>query len=313
MKIVFLDTKTVGNVPNLDILDQFGDVTLYETTSPEQTAERIDGAEIVITNKVVLDRKVIEGAERLKLICVAATGMNNIDREAASKQKVEVKNVEGYASVSVAQVTFTMLLHLLCRITYYDDYVKRGDYSKSDIFTHLGSSFNELAGKRFGILGLGNIGRQVAKIAEAFGAEVVYYSASGKNTDQPWEMLGLEEFLRTSDIVSIHAPLNKHTDGLINFERLSLMKPSAILLNSGRGGIVIEEDLARALDKSVITAAGVDVFENEPINSDNPLLTLKNKDRIVLTPHIAWSSREARTQLMEGIGRNIREFLQDDA
>jgi len=242
MRLVFLDTKTMGTIPNMNLLEQFGEVTYYLTTTPEQTLARIKDADIVITNKVILDRATIGEAKNLKLICVAATGTNNVDKTAAAELAIPVKNVVDYSSNSVAQGTFSLLLHLLINIPYYDKYVKQGSYSQSDIFTHFGKPFWELAGKRFGIIGLGNIGRRVAKIAEAFGSEVVYYSASGRNVQPGYTRLELEEFLKTSDIVSIHAPLNEYTSNLINYDRLRLMKKSAILINAGRGGIIREPD-----------------------------------------------------------------------
>ena len=312
MKIVFLDLKTMGEVPNLHLLEQYGEVTYYETTKPEETLARIEAAEVVIVNKVELGGPILEKAKNLKLICVAATGTNNIDKEAAARRGIPVKNAVDYSSNSVAQLTFALLLHLLHKIPYFDNYVKQGGYSRSDIFTHLSNPFSEINGKRFGIIGLGNIGRQVAKIAEAFGAEVVYYSASGRNTDQPYLRLELEEFLSTADIISIHAPLNEYTDNLIHYDRLQLMKTTAILINAGRGGIVNEKDLARALDEEIIYAAGIDVFRQEPIEPDNPLLKLKAKERLVLTPHIAWASIEARTLLVEKVAHNIKEFLEQE-
>ncbi|SEL83023.1 D-2-hydroxyacid dehydrogenase [Parapedobacter koreensis] len=311
MKLVFLDTKTVGDVPNMELLAQFGTLSLYPTTTREQAWERIKDADIVITNKVVLDDGLIGRAARLKLICVAATGTNNIDRAAAEARGIPVKNVADYSSNSVAQGTFALLLHLLNRIPYYDGYVKSGAYAENDIFTHLGKPFWELGGKRFGIIGLGHIGRQVARIAGAFGAEVVYYSTSGRNNDQVYPQLVLEDLLHTSDVVSIHAPLNAHTENLINYGRLCLMKKNAILLNVGRGGIVNEEDLARALDEERIGGAGIDVFQQEPISPGHPFLHMANRERLVLTPHSIWASIEARTLLIARVAKNIGEFLYD--
>jgi len=309
MKIVFLDASTVGDVPNLESLRDLGDVTFYDVAHPDKTAEHIQEADIIITNKVVLTRDLMEGAKNLKLICIAATGMNNVDREAAEDLGIPVKNVAGYASVSVAQTTFAMILHLQMDLKRYDNFVKSGDYSESPIFTNMDQNYREIGGMRFGIIGLGNIGRKVANIATAFGAEVVYYSTSGKNTDQPYELLELVELLSTSDIVSIHSPLNENTENLIGAEQLKLMKSSALLINTGRGGIVNETDLAQALDDESIAGAALDVFEHEPIKSDNPLLGIKNKDRLVMTPHIAWASVEARTELIEGVKKNIEEFV----
>ena len=308
LRIVFLDIKTIGEVPNLDKLKQLGTFKSYPVTSPDQTAERIDDADVVITNKVVLDNLLIEQAKNLKLICVAATGMNNIDRAAAEENNVKVKNVAGYASDSVAQGAFAMILHLTYNLPEYDHYIKSGEYSESDIFTKQDRNYRELNKKRFGIIGLGNIGSRVAAIAEVFGSEVVYYSTSGKNTDQPYPCLELDELLKTSDIVSIHAPLNENTENLISYEQLKLMRRSALLINTGRGGIVNEEDLSRALDEGLIAGAGLDVFEQEPIERDNPLLSVKNRSKLVMTPHITWASVEARTELVDGIVRNIEEF-----
>jgi lactate dehydrogenase-like 2-hydroxyacid dehydrogenase len=309
MNIVFLDVKTVGDLPNLSDLKSLGEVKFYQTTRPEEVKDRIKDADIVITNKVVLDRGLIESAKHLKLICVAATGMNNIDLEAAKDSGILVKNVAGYASHSVAQSTFALILYLMQDIRYYDRYVKSGEYSKSDIFTNLGRPFREIHGKRFGIIGLGSIGRQVAAIAEVFGAEVVYYSTSGRNTGQPYRRLDLDELLETSDLISIHAPLNENTAGLIGYGQLKKMKRDAILINTGRGGIVNESGLAQALDENLIGAAALDVFEHEPIQPENPLLKIVNKEKLVMVPHITWSSIEARTKLIDGVRNHIHSFL----
>jgi glycerate dehydrogenase len=310
MKIVFLDAKTVGTPPNLDKLKELGDVTFYPYTRPEQTEERIKDTEIVITNKVVLDENLISKfAGQLKMIAIAATGMNSVDLEAAEKHGVVVKNVAGYATHSVAQSTFAMLFRLMQDLDYYDVFIKNGDYSESEIFTNTDITFHELRGKRFGIIGLGTIGQRVAQIAEAFDAEVVYYSTSGKNTDQPYKRMDLDELLETSDVVSIHAPLNENTDNLIDYNQIKKMKDSAILINTGRGRIVNEAGLAKAIDEERIAGAALDVFENEPMKKENPLLQVKNSERLLLTPHITWSSVEARTELIDGVYANIQEFL----
>lgn len=309
MKLVFLDAKTLGDVPNLCLLEAFGELVCYQTTSPEQVAARIAGAQVVISNKVMLNRQVLEQARDLQLICVAATGMNNVDLDFARQVGIQVKNVADYSTHSVAQLTFALLLHLVHQIVYFDNYVKQGDYTRNDIFTHLGASFSELHGKRYGIIGLGHIGRQVAGIAEAFGAQVLYYSASGRNTNQPYQRVDLPELLATSDVISIHAPLTEQTRHLIGTKELAQMKKTAILVNVGRGGIVQEQDLAQALDEGLLAGAALDVFEQEPIQADNPLLAIKNKHKLVLTPHIAWSSHEARALLIEKVSQNIREFL----
>lgn len=309
MRIVFLDVKTVGDLPELERLKELGDVRFFESTPASLTKERIAKAEIVITNKVVLDSDLITSAPELKLICVAATGTNNIDLDAAAACGVTVRNVSGYASWSVAQTTFAMLFQLMQNLPYYDHYVKSGAYSGNDLFTHHGNPFHEIKGKRFGIIGMGNIGRQVSLAAVAFGAEVVYHSTSGKNLEQPFTHLSLEELLATSDVVSIHSPLNDQTRNLIGYAELKQMKQSALLINTGRGGIVVEKDLAKALDEELIAGAALDVFSSEPLPAGNPLLGIRNPKKILMTPHIAWASIEARRDLLRGIIRNIETFF----
>jgi len=312
MNIVFLDKRTVGDVANLNLLYKLGDLTVYDTTLPEQVIERAEGKEIIITNKVRINREILDSLPGLKLVCVAATGMNNIDTDYARKKGVVVKNVVAYSTDSVAQVTFAMLLFLLNRIDYYDTYVKSGSYAKSDLFTHHGPVFWELAGKRMGILGLGNIGRRVARIAEGFGMEVVFYSTTGRNNNIHYKRFDLKTLLKTSDVVSIHAPLNEDTRDLITYDKLKLMRSCAIILNAGRGGIINEADLARALNDNIIAAAGIDVFTDEPVKPDNPLLKVIDREKIIFTPHIAWASREARERLIEKIAGNIESFKREN-
>ncbi|NPA16554.1 MAG: D-2-hydroxyacid dehydrogenase [Aquificae bacterium] len=309
MKIAILDAKTLGDDIDLSIFEQFGSVEIYPTTSPAELYERIEDADIIVTNKVVIDKDAMNAARNLKLICVAATGYNNVDVLYAREKGIAVTNVAGYSTESVVQTTFGMLFYLLMHLRYYDEYVKSGRYAESDIFTHLGRPFWEVNGKRWGIIGLGTIGRRVAEVAQSFGAEVVYYSTSGIEREEKYPRFTLEELLKTSDIVSIHAPLNEKTKNLITINELKLMKPHAILLNLGRGGIVNEKDLATALDEGIIGGAGLDVLEREPINPDNPLMSVKNKDRLLITPHIAWTSIEARKRLVSEIVENIRAFL----
>ncbi|WP_297454273.1 D-2-hydroxyacid dehydrogenase [Persephonella sp.] len=309
MKIVILDAKTLGDDIDLEIFSQFGDVEIYPTTSPVELYERIENADIIITNKVVIDKDAINAAKNLKLICEAATGYNNIDVLYAKEKGIAVTNVAGYSTESVVQTTFGMLFYLLMHLRYYDDYVKSGEYAKSDIFTHLGRPFWEIHGKRWGIIGLGTIGRRVAEVAESFGCDVIYYSTSGVERQEKYPRYPLDELLKTSDIVSIHAPLNEKTKNLITINELRLMKENAILLNLGRGGIVNEKDLAIALDSDMIGGAGLDVLEKEPVDPENPLLKIKNKEKLLITPHIAWTSIEARKRLVNEIVENIRAFL----
>lgn len=308
-RIVFLDESTLGKVDNLSLISDLGDYAAYDHTVPEDRISRIGNAEIVITNKVIIDQEVMDGCPGLRLICISATGMNNVDLDYAREKGISVKNVAGYSTESVAQATFSMLFHLLHRNDYYQDYVFSGKYAESKIFTHYGPEFFEIHGRQWGIIGMGNIGRRVAEIAKAFGASVVYYSTSGNNKDAGYPHLGLEELLAGSDIVSVHCPLNEQTEGLIGEKELQLMPGHAILLNMGRGGIVDEQAWARAIDNNKSGGAATDVLTREPINADHPLLQVKNKERLFITPHNAWASIESRRKLVEQLADNISEYL----
>jgi len=302
MNIVFLDALTLGDV-DFKRFEKFGNVQIYQTTKPSQTLERVKNADIVVTNKVVIDKNIMDNSD-IKFIQIAATGMNNVDLKYAKEKGIIVKNVAGYSTNAVIQHTFALVLGLINKICYFDKYT-REVYPKSEIFTHIRNWF-EIQGKKWGIIGLGEIGRGVAKLAKNFGAEVVYYSTSGKNNNPEYKKVGLEELLKTCDIISIHAPLNEYTQNLLNYDKLSLIKENAVLVNVGRGGIINEKDLAKILEEKNIFA-GLDVFEKEPVNEDNPLL--KFKDKTLLTPHVAWTSIEARNKLMQGIYSNIKEAV----
>lgn len=306
MKIVCLDAATLGDV-NLDIFTKFGEFVSFDKTKPSETISRLNGADIVITNKVLITKEVMD-ATNLKLICVSATGTNNIDMAYAKQKAIPVKNVAGYSTPSVVQQTFASLLSLLNEVRYYDDYVKNGEWVKSEIFTNLDRSIFELSGKNFGIIGLGEIGKGVANVASAFGANVCYFSPSGNTQDVVYKRFGLDEMLQTCDIVSIHAPLNEKTKGLIGKRELDLMKKGAIISNFGRGGIVDESALAAAIDERGIKAV-LDVLECEPMNADNALLNVKNKQNLIITPHVAWASFEARIRLVNLMVKNIEDFI----
>ena len=303
-----LDAKTLGSASILSKIANHGELKLYDSTNPSSTIEHIGDAKIVITNKALVDRNVMQSCPKLKLICVSATGMNNVDLQAAEELGIKVKNAVGYSSGSVAQHTFAMILKLIHQVDYYDDYVKSGAYSENDIFTHYGPSFFELQGKSFGIIGLGNIGKTVAKIASGFGSKVYYYSTSGANNDADYTQLELEELLKSCDIVSIHAPLNERTKNLISAHELTIMKPESILVNVGRGGIVDEKALANAIDQNEIGGACIDVYSSEPIEPDNPLLKVKDPKKLILTPHNAWTSVESREKLIDIVCENIKAF-----
>jgi len=309
MKLVILDSKTLGSDLDLSPLGAFGTVEIYEITTKEETLERIKDADIVITNKVVISKEIMKNSNRLKFIAVTATGMNNIDLESAKELGIAVKNVAGYSTNSVLQHTFTMVLHLMSRISYYKDVVEDGRWSDSGLFTDVSQPFNEIAGKSWGIIGLGTIGKEVAHMAEHFGATVTYYSTSGKNKINDYHHDELDKLLKSSDIISIHCPLNSDTENLINSSNLSLLKDRAILLNLGRGGIINESDLADELNRREIYV-GLDVLSSEPIEKSNPLLNIKKPNQLIITPHIAWASVEARKKLLDGVIKNIKSFVE---
>lgn len=305
MKIVILDRATLGFDISVDIFSKFGEVVSYDMTKKEETKQRIEDADIVLTNKVVIGRNEMDDS-RVKLICITATGMNNVDLEYAKQKNIQVKNVAGYSTSSVVQVAFSMIFQIVTKLNYYKNYVDEGNWQKSNIFTHIDKPFFELDNKRVGVIGLGEIGSDFAKKASAFNCEVVYYSTSGKNSNGDYMQVSLDELLKTSDIISIHAPLNENTKNLLTYENMKNIKEGAILLNLGRGGIINESDLAKIIDEKEIYC-GIDVVSVEPILEENPLLKVKNKDRLLLTPHIGWASVEARNRLVKMVAKNIEE------
>lgn len=307
MKIVFLDASTLG-AASLEPIAALGELVCYPYSSPQEALERVKEAEVLIINKVKVTGALMDAAPGLKLICEAATGVNNINLEAAAARGIPVKNVAGYSTDSVVQLTFALILNLLCRTAEYDAYVKSGQYSASPIFTEVSRPFMELAGKTMGIVGMGTIGSRVAKAAEAFGMKVIYFSTSGTSHCKEYPSVDIDELMSLSDIVSIHAPLNARTQGLIGARELALMRPSAIIINIGRGGIVDEAALANAISEKRIAGAGLDVFSREPLPADNPLLHTAHPERLSFTPHIGWASKEALNRLVQGIASNIRDL-----
>jgi len=306
MKIVLLDALTFG-ATDLTAFEALGQVEIYQTTSAEQTLERITDADVIVTNKVVIRDFHMPKCKNLKLICVAATGMNNVDLEAAKKYNIEVKNVAGYSTDSVIQHTFSMLFFLLGHSRYYDVYVKDGTYAKSQIFTDVSKPFFEIKGKKWGIIGLGSIGRGVAKVAKTFGAEILYYSTSGVSREEEYARVELDVILQTCDIISIHAPLNEKTKNLLDYEQLLMCKEGATLLNLGRGGIINEDAIAKIVDEKNIYFA-LDVLTQEPMQETSPLLSVKRKENLYITPHIAWASVEARERLIALTIENIKSL-----
>jgi len=308
MNIIFLDAETVGDVDFSEI-EKLGNFTKYENTPFDEIIPRLKNAEVAIVNKTRLTLEIMEQCPNLKLICIAATGVNNIDLNAAQELGITVKNVKAYSTDSVVQLTYGILLSLMMHLCYFDHFVKSGEYSRSSCFTSYNHTFSELSGKQIGIIGMGNIGKTSAAVGVSFGASIAYYSTSGENNSAPYPRMELNELLSTSDIILIHAPLNEKTRNLINKENLQLMKPTALLVNTGRGPIVNETDLAEAIDTGVIAGAAVDVFSREPVPENNPLLNVKHPEKLVLTPHIAWASIEARKRLIHGIADNIITFF----
>ena len=307
MKIVILDRATLGFDVDISVFEKYGTVMSYDFTKKEETQDRIKDADIVLTNKVLITKEHMDNSN-IQLICITATGMNNVDLEYAKIKKIEVKNVAGYSTSSVVQVGFSMIFYFVQKLNYYKNYVDQGKWQKSDIFTHIDKPFFELDGKKVGIIGLGEIGRNFAKKAKAFDCEVMYYSTSGRNSNSEYKQVSLDELLKTCDIITIHAPLNDDTKDLLNYENMKNIKDGAILLNLGRGGIINEADLAKIIDEKEIYC-GIDVVSVEPILDSNPLLSVKNKEQLLLLPHIGWSSVEARNRLIEMVAQNIEDFI----
>ena len=304
MKIVFLDAATMGNV-SFSPISALGELECFQTSDREEALQRVKDAEVLIINKIKVDKELVDAAPKLRLICEAATGVNNIDLEYAASKGIPVRNAVGYSTDSVVQMTFMMILSLVGRCRYFDDFVKSGEYSRSGLFTDVSKMFFELRGKRLGIIGLGNIGGNVAKVGEAFGMNVSYFSTSGTSHSKDYPSVDLDTLMSSSDIISIHAPYNERTAGLVGAEQLRKMKSTAYIVNMGRGGIIDEAALAEAIDGGWIAGAGVDVFTAEPLPADNPLLNVRNRDRLILTPHIGWASIEARERLVAMIADNI--------
>lgn len=304
MKITFLDAATMGDT-SLECIARLGELTCWPTSTPSEALERVSDCEVLIINKVVVNRELIDAAPSLRLICEAATGVNNIDLEYAASKGIPVRNVAAYSTDSVVQQTFMHLFSLMGNGPYFDERVKNGTYSAMPTFTDVSMPFVEAAGKTIGIVGMGAIGSKVAAAAMAFGMKVVYYSTSGTSHCTDYPSLSLGELLAVSDVISIHAPMNDRTRGMIGEKELAQMKHTAFLLNLGRGGIVDEAALAEAVDGGVIAGAALDVFCREPLPSDSPLLHVRHPERFRFTPHTAWASVEARTRLAEGVAANI--------
>ena len=309
MKIVFLDRKSIGEDIDLSSFNEFGEVVIYDYSTVEEAYKRTEDADIIVLNKVPINEKTIGNAKNLKLVCVTATGTNNLDKDYLASRGIEWRNVAGYSTEAVAQHTLALTMFLLEHLNYYDNYIKSEKYVEDKMFTHFEMHFNEIYGKTWGIIGLGAIGKRVAEIAKCLGANVIYYSTSGKNHSDIYKEVDFETLLSTSDVISIHAPLDENTMHLMDANAFAKMKKSAILINVGRGPIIVEKDLADALNQGTIAAAGLDVLDVEPMSADNPLKLVKDSNKLIITPHIAWAAVEARVRLMEIIYNQIKEFL----
>ena len=309
MKIVFLDRKTIGEDIDLSGFERFGEVVIYDYSTSEEVPERVKDADIIVLNKVLVNESTIGQAKSLKLVCVTATGTNNLDKDYLATRGIEWRNVAGYSTEAVAQHTLALALHLYEHLSYYDEYVKSERYVNDRMFTHFEKHFNEISGKTWGIIGLGAIGSRVAEIATCLGANVVYFSTTGRNHSDIYKEVDFDTLLSTSDIITIHAPLDENTLHLIDKIALEKMKNTAILVNVGRGPIIVEKDLADALECGQIAAAGLDVLDVEPMSSDNPLVRIKDSTKLIITPHIAWAAVEARQRLMKIIEGQIEDII----
>ena len=312
MKISILERDSLGIDVDMSEIDKLGEVTVYPATTVENAVEHIGDADIIIANKLPLNAETLKGAVNLKFVAQTATGTNNVDFAYTNSKGIKVANVPSYSTDSVAQHTFALLLYLVEKMRFFDDYVKNGTYSRSNCFSCLDMIYPEIAGKTWGIIGMGAIGQKVAQIATVFGCKVICYSASGRTYDMPYEQVDFDTLLEKSDILSVHAPLNEYTKGLMNYNAFCKMKTSAYFINVGRGPIVVEEDLARALEEDQIRAAGLDVLCVEPMPIDNPLLKFKDSSKIIITPHVAWATSEARQRCVDVVTENIKAFLRGE-
>ncbi|WP_029233548.1 NAD(P)-dependent oxidoreductase [Butyrivibrio sp. VCB2006] len=314
MRIVAADIDSVGTDIDYSLFNDLGDVTYYDDKITEGNArERLAGAEVLMINKSVITDKLLDDAPDLKLICEFATGFDNANIPACNRHGVKVANVVNYSTASVAQHTFALLFYLVESMRHYDEFVKSGDYANQPHFCCLDIPFHELDGMTYGIVGMGNIGRKVAQIATAFGAKVIFYSASGNSTCTDYERVEFDELLRRSDVISLHCPLSDRTRNLFDAKAFDKMKETAILINVARGAVVSEKDLADALINNKIKAAGLDVLSPEPMAKDSPLLAIQDSTKLMVTPHLAWASTEARNRCLEEVKKNVQAYQRGEA
>lgn len=312
MKIVILEGNSVGEDIDFTPFFELGEVQIYPATTVSEMPERIKDAEIVMVNKLPMNEETLKDAPNLKLICLSATGYNNLDIQYLESRGIHACNVPGYSTDAVAQHTFALLFYIWEKLRFYDDFVKSGEYTKCGKFSYFPERFYELNGKTWGIIGLGAIGQRVAKIAEAFGCRVICYSASGNKYKTAYEQVDFQKLLAESDIISIHAPLNEYTENLMDKEAFQKMKKTAVLVNVARGPIVNQEDLAEALEKGEIAGAALDVLKIEPMSEENPLGKILDSRKLIITPHMAWAPVETRGRCVSEVAENMRAFLRGE-
>lgn len=314
MKIVILERDSVGLDADVSCFESLGEVTCYSNTrTAEEVAQRAEDADIIVANKAPMNEAALKNCMNVKLICEFATGFDNCDLEYCNSRGIKVANVVDYSTAMVAQHTFTLALPLLQKLRYYDNYVKSGAYGAQDKFSHFDVAFSELDGKTWGIIGMGNIGRRVARIAASFGCQVIFYSVTGQSTCTEYRQVDKDTLLRESDVLSLHCPLSELSRNLIDLEALRKMKKTAVLINVARGAVVNNQDLYTALMEGSIMAAGLDVLEKEPIQPDNPLSRIQDSDKLLITPHLGWGSVEARNRCVQEAFRNAEAFLRGEA
>lgn len=310
VKIVILERNSVGVDTPVDCFKELGEVTCYpNTTTAEEVRERTKDADIIVANKARLNEESLRESPNVKLICEFATGFDNCDLAYCNSRGIKVANVADYCTDMVAQHTFTLMLTLLQKLPHYDEYVKSGAYAAQDRFSNFDEPFTELAGKTWGIVGMGHIGKKVAQIATAFGCRVIFHSVTGKSTVTEYEQVDKDTLLRESDFLSLHCPLSDLTRDFIDKEALRKMKKTAVLVNVARGPVVNNTDLYDALMNGEIMAAGLDVLEKEPLQLSNPLSKIKDSNRLIITPHLAWASVEARFRCVNEAYLNAKAFL----
>lgn len=312
MKIVVLERNSVGLDVSVEGLSALGDVTVYPNTTAADVKEKIRDAEIIVANKAPLGEEALKEAPRVKLICEFATGYDNVDIAYCKSRGIKVANVVNYSTDAVAQHTFALCFYVLEKLRHYDEYVKSGAYAAQDRFSNFDLSFTELSGKTWGIVGMGNIGKKVASIARAFGCKVIFYSASGQSTCTEYERVDFARLLAESDFLSLHCPLSDRTRNLIDLKALKMMKKSAVLINVARGPVVNDEDLYTALTENLIAGAGLDVTGTEPMRESNPLGKIMDSNKLIITPHLAWASIEARGRCVSETCKNIEAFLKGE-